>query len=156
MNIRKRLQNNSDVFEMVLKSVGRGTDFANAVVSPKRFDAEWSADKQEGQLAVDVISTNTDIIVVSTMAGADPEQIEVYVHNDLLTIRGNRIMPVKERPDSNYLHKECFWGKFSRTVVLPVDVKGDNARAEYKTGVLTITIPRKKVDSRISVTIVED
>jgi HSP20 family protein len=90
------------------------------------------------------------------MAGADSSNIEVYIHNDLLTIRGIRPKPMEESLETSYLYQECYWGKFSRTVVLPVDVRGDDACAEYKNGVLTIVIPKKKNDSRISVTIVED
>ena len=86
--------------------------FANASVSSRSIDSDWRGDYQEGQLAVDVINNNNEIVIVSTVAGADPNQIEVYIHNDLLTIRGNRIMPMAELPEANYLHQECFWGKF--------------------------------------------
>lgn len=145
------LQNKQDVFEMIMKASGEGYSF-----NPQPVRREWQDQPQEGQLSIDVINTDSEIIVVSTMAGADAGNIEVHIHNDLLTIRGNRPKPIDESMGASYLYQECYWGKFSRTVVLPVDVKGDGAEAEYKNGVLTIVIPKKKKDSRVSITIVED
>lgn len=109
----------------------------------------------EGQLAVDVVETSDQIIVVSTLAGAKTEDLEVAVHNDLLTIRGTRFSPVHDE-NVHTFHEECYWGKFSRTVVLPQEVKGELARAEYKNGVLIIRIPKQNHDRKIPVTIVEE
>ena len=149
-------QPDASVFEMILGT----TDSELAAASDKRSDFKlpenWHEDHQEGQLAVDVAQTEKEVIVVSTMAGADTEKIEVYVHNDLLTIRGQRISPIVDETEDEYFHKECFWGKFSRTVVLPVDIKGDLASAEYKNGVLVIRIPKQKIDNKIPVVIVEE
>lgn len=110
---------------------------------------------QEGQLSVDVLETPEDIVVISTLAGADVDTIDVAVHNDLLTIRGARPEPTVSQAAHKYFHKECFWGKFSRTIVLPVDVKSDLAQAEYKNGVLTVTIPKQRLNTRIPVIIVD-
>jgi len=104
---------------------------------------------------LDVINTDKNIIVLTTMAGADSSKIEVYVHNDLLTIKGERVMPEEGLKDGNFIHQECFWGKFSRTVVLPVDVKGDSAKAKYENGILSIIIPKKKLDSKIKIKVVD-
>lgn len=141
---------------MIMKSTGEGYTFNPIKKYEDDANDEWHDQPQEGQLAIDVINTDSAIVVVSTMAGADSSNIEVYIHNDLLTIRGVRPKPMEESMETSYLYQECYWGKFSRTVVLPVDVKGDDACAEYKNGVLTIVIPKKNKDSRISVTIVED
>lgn len=111
--------------------------------------------KEEGQLSVDVVETQTDVVVISTLAGADSDNIEISLHNDLLTIRGRRPEPYVGE-SIQVFHKECFWGNFSRTIVLPVDVKADLARAEYKSGVLTIVIPKQKHSAKIPVTIVEE
>lgn len=148
---KKQPQNKTDVFEMIFKSTGDGYAF-----NPQPAYSDWQDQPQEGQLSIDVLNTDAEIIVISTMAGADVGKIEVYIQNDLLTIRGIRPKLMNESEDAAYLYQECFWGKFSRTVVLPVDVKGDGSRAEYKNGVLTIIIPKQKKDSRISITIVED
>lgn len=114
---------------------------------------DWGA-LEEGQLALDVIDTDSALIVVSPMAGAVSEQIEVYIHHDLLTIRGVRLSPASQK-NGTLLFTECFWGKFSRSVVLPVDVYGERATATYANGILTIRIPKRQSASSIPVTIVE-
>ncbi len=122
--------------------------------SPSHMAEQWQM-SEEGQLSVDVFETEDDLMIVSTLAGADVDNIEISLHNDLLTIRGNRPQPVFEG-DLHFFHKECFWGKFSRTVVLPRDVKGDMAHAQYKNGVLCVTIPKQQHHARIPVVIVDE
>ncbi|MEK7625685.1 MAG: Hsp20/alpha crystallin family protein [Patescibacteria group bacterium] len=108
----------------------------------------------EGQLSIDVLETESDLVVVATMAGTKPEDIVLHLHNDFLTIRGRRSSPVAG--SSRYFYEECYWGKFSRTIVLPMDVKGDMATSEYKNGVLTIRIPKTSVQQNIPILVVED
>lgn len=105
---------------------------------------------------VDVIHTDKELIIAAAMAGAVSDKIEIYLHNDLLTIRGMRYSPFKKLGQASFLHQECFWGKFSRTIVLPVDVKADLARAEYCNGILTIRIPKHKIDTQIPVVVVDE
>lgn len=147
----------SSVFEMILEGVGdAGPVSANASPSLTVVPSDWQESHQEGQLAVDVAENRDEILVVSTMAGVDTEHIKVYVHNDLLTIRGERVSPLAHETSPHFYCQECFWGKFSRTIVLPVHVKGDLARAEYKHGLLTVRIPKMHTHSQIPVTIVEE
>lgn len=115
-----------------------------------------SLDHGEGKLAIDIAEAGDTIIVVSTMAGALPDKIEVHIHDDLLTIRGVRNSPLDSVPGVEYYYRECFWGQFSRTVVLPVDVKGELARADYKDGMLTIRIPKRTVDTRVPISVVDE
>jgi HSP20 family protein len=122
----------------------------------KLDSALWEAHHEEGQLAVDVAETEQEIVVISTLAGALTNTLEVFVHNDLLTIRGQRKLPPGITESLNYFHKECFWGKFSRTIVLPVEVKGDLADAEYKNGILIIRIPKERREKKIPILIVEE
>ena len=153
----KNSQSDVDVFEMILDSSGGlGPAPVSARPSAKHVEEDWHSGHEEGQLAVDVAEKKTELVVISTMAGADPSKIEVYVHSDLLTIRGVRSRPLKDGDDLNYFHEECYWGKFSRTVVLPVDVRGDGARAEYKNGILVVRIPKRKSEARIQVKVVEE
>lgn len=129
--------------------------FVKMVVSKSNpTETHWHL-AEEGQLSVDVLETTEEVVILSTLAGVDIVNIEISLHNDLLTIRGSRPEPFFGE-DVRYFHRECFWGKFSRTIVLPVDVKGDLAQAEYKTGVLTITIPKQSKNKRISVVVVDE
>ena len=143
------------VFEMMLKQVGdEPYVVSSAVPSETPVSSDWHEDHQEGQLAVDVIDAGDRLVVVSTMAGAETDKLEIFLHNDLLTVRGVRLSPIQG--GAVFLHQECFWGKFSRTIVLPVDVKGYLARAEYKNGIVTITIPKQEQRGSIPILIVEE
>ncbi len=118
---------------------------------------EWELPAEEGKLSVDVAETDKEIMIASTMAGATFDAIDINVHNDILTIRGNRHSPLAHHAaDATMVHTECFWGSFSRTIILPAEVKAEQARAEYRNGVLTIIIPKRKVDAKIKVKIVEE
>lgn len=108
----------------------------------------------EGQLAVDVFQTEEEIVVVAPMAGARPEKIELHIRHDVLTIRGERLEPMP--PGAEKFYSECFWGAFSRTVVLPVEVRSEMARADYKNGVLSIFLPKERISGAIPITIVEE
>ena len=108
----------------------------------------------EGQLSVDLVDTEDALIVVATVAGADPENISVHVHNDVLTIRGSREAQVSAE-DHQYVHRECFWGRFSRTIILPLDVKAEGVKAVYKNGVLIVSLPKDKRESKVPITVVE-
>jgi len=147
---------NKDTFAMIFESVdSNGSQIRTA--EPARKPEEWHiSEHEEGRLAVDILENDTHIIVFSTMAGAVTDKIEVFVQNDLLTIRGERSAPVKNSTDAAYIHRECFWGQFSRTIVLPVEVRGELAKAEYKNGILYIEIPKCELGNRIQVTVVEE
>lgn len=109
---------------------------------------------EEGQLCVDVAETEVELIIVCPMAGTPPKSLELHLHNDLLTVKGERHSVI---PKSAYYHnKECYFGRFSRSVVMPTDVKVENSSAEYKNGLLTIRIPKAKSDLNIPVYIVEE
>lgn len=100
-----------------------------------------SEPKNEGHLTIDVFQTDDEIVIQSTIAGADPKDIDVSVTQDMVTIRGYRESQQKIKA-SDYFHRELYWGPFSRAVILPADVDADNAKASYKNGILTITLPK--------------
>jgi HSP20 family protein len=101
----------------------------------------FAFDTQEGQLSVDVIETPEQIIIRSAIAGVKPEDLDVHVAGDLVTIRGER-KGIQNIAQSTVHFQECFWGVFSRSIVLPTHVKADEADAVVKNGVLTLTIPK--------------
>ena len=121
---------------------------------PSLKQAAEIEEHQEGRLSVDVAETATELFIIAPMAGAPKENIELHLHNDLLTIRGERINPMP--PEANYHYAECYWGKFSRSVVLPSDVHLNMARAEYRRGLLIIALPKVKIDHSIPITIVQE
>jgi len=108
----------------------------------------------EGQLAVDVAQTVDELVVIAAMAGTAPENIELHLHNDLLTIRGERKSPIEATAE--HFYQEGYWGKFSRSIVLPVDVKAEMVQAQYKNGVLIIRLPKANQNSDIPIMIIEE
>jgi HSP20 family protein len=150
------MSNQTPIFEMIINEANNASNFAFAKPSETESARDWHADHQEGQLAVDVSETTKEIVVIAPMAGAEAGRIEVYIHNDLLTIRGYRQPPTAENEITNQFYNECFWGAFSRTIVLPVEVKADFSRAEYKNGVLIIRVPKQRTEARIEVTVVDE
>ncbi len=109
-------------------------------------DRQWTNDATndndgEGQLTIDVYQTDNDIIIKSTIAGVKPEDLEVSINNDMVTIKGER-KTEEDIEEENYYYQECYWGSFSRSVVLPVDVLPDKSEASLKNGILTIKLPK--------------
>ncbi|SRR3989344_4811880 len=95
----------------------------------------------DGQLTVDVFQTDDDIVVQSTIAGVDQNDIDISVTNDMVTIKGKRVSSERIK-SSDYYYQELFWGPFSRSIILPEDVDSDNAKASMKNGLLTIRLPK--------------
>ncbi len=108
--------------------------------APTKEKKEWPAG-EEGQLTIDVYQTQNDIIIKSTIAGVKSEDIDIEITNDTITIKG-----IREKDDSipqeDYYYQELYWGPFSRSVILPLDVDGDKAKASIRNGILTIKLPK--------------
>ena len=100
-----------------------------------------SNDGSEGQLTIDVYQTDTEIVIKSTIAGVKPEDLDVTINNDMVSIRGER-KKEEQVPEENYYYQECYWGNFSRSVILPVDVMSEKSEASMKNGILTIRLPK--------------
>ncbi len=111
----------------------------------------------EGKLIVDILQTTEHLIVLAPLAGVEVESIDLYIQNDLLTIKGKRINPIKDEDVVEYYYQECFWGNFSRTIILPFEVKTDLVEAEYKNGLLLVKIPKpKNIDNKIPIKVIEE
>lgn len=108
--------------------------------APMEREGNWGSDA-EGQLTIDVYQTENEIVIKSTIAGVKPEDLDVSINNDMVTIKGER-KNEEEVMGENYYYQECYWGQFSRSVVLPVDVLAEKAEASLKNGILTIRLPK--------------
>lgn len=98
-------------------------------------------ERTEGQLALDIYQTPSHIVIVAPIAGVKMADVNVSVTEDVLTIKGKRYLEF-DIPDEDYFTQECFWGDFSRSIVLPAAVDTTKILASFKDGVLKITIPR--------------
>jgi len=94
-----------------------------------------------GQLAVDVYQTDDELVIQSTIAGVKPEDLDISIEGDVITIRGAREKPVQDS-EINYFYQECYWGQFSREIILPCEVDPSRVEATMKEGVLTVRIPK--------------
>jgi HSP20 family protein len=111
--------------------------------------AEWLEEGEgetEGQLAIDVFQTDSQIVIKSTIAGTKPEDLKVSLHNDLLTIKGRRSLD-EDIAEEDYLYRECYWGSFSRSIILPSEVDSKRVEAELENGVLTIKLYKSQPDN---------
>ena len=102
---------------------------------------DWLKD-EEGQLAVDVYQTDDSVIVKAPIAGVKPDAVSVTITDEVVTITGER-RDEETVERGNYFPQECYWGRFSRSFVLPVAVDADSAQAELKHGILVIRIPKQ-------------
>lgn len=96
---------------------------------------------EEGQLAVDVFQTADEIIVIAPIAGVFIDDIVINITDDVLVIKGVRDFKFTVE-DGDYFTKECFWGGFSRSVILPEAVDTSKVSASFKNGILTVKIPK--------------
>jgi len=110
--------------------------------SSSSIKEEWPtfSEAAEGQLAIDVYQNEGDLVVQSAIAGVRPENLDIVLEKDILSIKGLREKPFNEEGD--YFSQECYWGPFSREIILPAEVNPNQAKAQMKEGVLTIRIPK--------------
>jgi HSP20 family protein len=110
------------------------------MVEKDEDERDWM-EEEEGQLTVDVYQTPGDIVVQTMVAGVRPEDLQINITRDMITIKGKR-EEVRNISEDNYFTKELYWGTFSRTVLLPQEVEPEEAEATERHGLLTIKMPK--------------
>ena len=95
----------------------------------------------DGELSVDVYQTPSHIVVKAMIAGVRPEDLDVTITRDMVTIRGKREQHT-EGSAGDFFFQELYWGSFSRTIVLPQEVEVEEAEAVEKHGLLIIRLPK--------------
>ncbi|MFC1663718.1 Hsp20/alpha crystallin family protein [Patescibacteria group bacterium] len=118
----------------------------------KKGKEEWF--ESEGQLSVDFYQTEKDLIIQSAIAGIRPEDLDISIETNQVLIKGNREKP-KEEEKANYFYQECYWGPFSRHIILPEEVNASKVQASIIEGILTIIIPKIKRRGKTKVTVKE-
>ncbi len=108
---------------------------------PAPHKAESPKSESEGWLTLDVYQTPDDIVVESAIAGVRPEDLDINVTHDSISIKGSRHKD-SEVKDEDYLYQECYWGRFSRSVILPQEVDPERASVAFKNGILTVRLPK--------------
>jgi len=107
----------------------------------KERDEELVEETVEGELSVDVYQTPTHIVIKAMIAGVRPEDLDVSITRDMVTVRGKREQHT-EGTTGDFFFQELYWGSFSRTIVLPQEVEIEEAEAVEKHGLLIIRLPK--------------
>lgn len=97
--------------------------------------------ESEGRLTVDVYQTENEIIIQSAVAGVNVDDLEINITNESVSIRGER-QKIEKTEEKDYFYQECFWGRFSRVIILPQEVDPEKSTAILKEGILTIRLPK--------------
>lgn len=109
-----------------------------------------AAGEGEGELAVDVYQTANEIVIQAMVAGVKPEDLDVSITREMVTLRGTR-EPGDRVAGDDYFQRELYWGSFSRTILLPTEIDVEESEAIEKQGLLTIHLP--KIDKERSQTL---
>lgn len=139
-----------DILKKIIKKEEENTEGQDSYFQVSENSEQQTQDEQypwnsfqEGELMIDMYKTDAAVVVRSLLAGVDPKDIEIHVHQDILTIRGKR-EETELIYEDQFFHRECFWGSFSRSVVIPVPVDEKHIRAFFKHGMVIIELPRKQ------------
>ncbi len=112
------------------------------------MDAERDHETDIGQIAVDILDLSDAIVIVAPVAGVDPSEVDIGLSRNILTISGNR----RENPiymeARRMLVEECFYGAFSRSIILPENIAFDKISASVEHNVITILIPKLTLISK--------
>jgi HSP20 family protein len=95
--------------------------------------------RDEARLPIDVYTTPAEIVIMAAVPGLSPEEVEVTLENEMLTIRGELPLPLE---NVEYIFQERPYGRFSRALTLNVPIDVDNVEATFKNGLLTLTLPK--------------
>ncbi|OHA88788.1 MAG: hypothetical protein A2653_03250 [Candidatus Zambryskibacteria bacterium RIFCSPHIGHO2_01_FULL_43_25] len=128
-------------------------DTESSAISTNEDRKTWLEEEaEEGQLTVDMYETPNEIVIKTMVAGVKPDDLDVSITREMVTVRGRR-MEDRTISGDNYFHKELYWGTFSRTIMLPKEVDIDNAEAIEKHGLLIIKLPKmdKNKEARLKV-----
>jgi len=101
----------------------------------------WPSSEEEGELAVDLFENKDELILQAVIGGVEVNDLDISITNDMITIRGERNKENKDKVEKVY-YNECFWGPFSRSLILPQEINADKAKATIKNGLLTIHLPK--------------
>lgn len=116
---------------------------AETFSAPKAKESNWLREEEgeaEGELTVDVYQTGGEVVVQTMVAGVKPEDLNIAITREMITIKGRRERPGES--DASYLHKELYWGAFSRTVMLPAEIDVEQSEAIERHGLLSIRMPK--------------
>jgi HSP20 family protein len=117
-------------------------------------DLSWPNSEEEGELAIDLYETSDSLVLQAIIGAVKAKDLDISITNDMITIKGERNRDNKDI--IKFYYNECFWGKFSRSLVLPFEINADKAEAVLKNGLLTITLPKIEKTKKKTLAIEEE
>jgi len=119
---------------------------------PTYENEDESIPDDEGRLALDIFETEEEIFIIAPLAGVDKEEVEISINEDILTIKGRREFLEDIPSAKTFFAEECFWGDFSRSIILPSAVNSADIKAKMKKNILIISVPKaKKASKKINI-----
>lgn len=92
--------------------------------------------------AVDILEDNEQVVLKAELPGVNPKEVDIRLEDNVLTISGEKKLEHEDKKE-NYIRVERYYGKFSRAFTLPPYVDANKISAEYKDGILTVTLPKR-------------
>lgn len=121
---------------------GKRLSVKNSEGSTKDNEMEWMEEEaEEGELTIDMFQNPDEIIVKTIVAGVKPEDLDISITRDMVTVRGKR-EEANIVSEENYFARELYWGSFSRTISLPAEIDIEGAEATEKHGLLILKLPK--------------
>lgn len=111
-------------------------------------DISDEMEEEIGQVAMDILETETEIIILSPVAWIEMEDIDLSFNDQILTIKGERKEPEIYSNNVIIKNRECYWGKFIRNIILPENLNFDNIKANIDNNLLVITIEKLKFPTK--------
>ncbi len=111
-------------------------------VTPVEKNKNATPIKEEGQLALDIVQTKKEFIIIAPIAGLSREEIEIMINEDVLVIKGERKSPISAK-ENDFLVKECYFGPFSRAIILPREADLKKIKASFVKNILEINIAKQ-------------
>jgi HSP20 family protein len=121
------------------------------------FDEDWGSTREPSSMSqwapsVDVYETEGEIVVKAELPGVEQKDVDVSFENNVLTIRGERCME-KDVKEENFHRVECNYGTFARSFSLPATIDEGKVKAEFKNGMLKVSLPKREQAKRKQITI---
>ena len=136
------VEDNDPEEEELEVEIGRSNKkFNEAERTISNIQPEEEYEEGDGELSVDVYQTPNEIIIEAMLAGVKPEDLQISITRDMVTIKGRRDGNTQISED-DYFYRELYWGSFSRSILLPHEIEIENVEAVEKHGLLIIRLPK--------------
>jgi len=109
---------------------------------------EWELLSERGaELSIDLYETDDSIVLQSTIAGIKAKDLDISIEENMLIIKGIRKKP-EEDPLKKYLYQECYWGPFSKKIILPEEIDPAKIDAIVQDGILTVRVTKIRKNNK--------